>query len=277
MMLLKLNPKVLTICLLLKICSFSVFAAKVDTLTTYSSVMKKNIKSVVIVPEHYEDGKAFPVVYLLHGYSDTYSKWIRTVPAIKDQSDKLKMIIVCPDGNFDSWYFDSPVDPKAQFESFITKELLPDIDKRYKTVKDRKGRAITGLSMGGHGALYLAIKHQDLFAAAGSMSGGVDFRPFPNNWGIKEKLGAYNEYPARWSANTVIEMTHLIIPGQLALIIDCGKDDFFYKVNVALHEKLLYQNVSHDFISRPGEHNWGYWANSITFQLLYFNNFFNNL
>ncbi len=251
-------------------------AARVDTTTTYSQAMRKNIKSVVIVPEGYEVIKALPTVYLLHGYGDRYSKWVNTVPAIKDQADRYKMIIVCPDGNFGSWYFDSPIDPKWQYETYITKELVPDIDKKYKTIKERAARAITGLSMGGHGALYLAIKHQDFFAAAGSMSGGVDIRPFPDNWEIKERLGTYDEHPDRWSANTVIEMTHLIKRGKLALIIDCGKDDFFYKVNVALHEKLMYENIAHDFIIRPGEHNWSYWANSITFQLLYFNNFFNN-
>ena len=251
-------------------------AARVDTISTYSQAMKKNIRTVVIVPEGYERLKALPTVYLLHGYSDRYSKWVNTVPTIKDHADRLKMIIVCPDGNFSSWYFDSPVDPKWQYETYITKELVPDIDKKYKTIKERSARAITGLSMGGHGALYLAIKHQELFAAAGSMSGGVDLRPFPGNWDIKERLGAYDEHPDRWSANSVIEMTHLIKPGKLALIIDCGKDDFFYNVNVALHQKLMYQNIPHDFIIRPGEHNWSYWANSITFQLLYFNNFFNN-
>lgn len=275
-MLLKLKFRILYTCLLLIFFSSAANAAHVDSLTTYSTVMKKNIKSVVILPEGYEGGKEFPVVYLLHGYSDTYSKWIKTVPAIKDHADRFKMIIVCPDGNFDSWYFDSPVDPKIQYETYLTKELLSDIDRKYKTVRNRKGRAITGLSMGGHGALYIAIKHPDLFAAAGSMSGGVDIRPFSNNWGIKEKLGVYDQNPARWSANTIMEMTHLIRPGQLALIIDCGKEDFFYPVNVALHEKLRYNNVPHDFIIRPGEHNWAYWANSITFQLLYFNNFFNN-
>lgn len=254
-----------------------VFGAKVDTLSTYSALMKKKINSVVIVPESYAKGTQYPVVYLLHGYSDRYSKWVNTVLTIKDQADRLNLIIVCPDGNYSSWYFDSPIDAKWQYESYITKELVPEIDKRYKTIKDRKGRAITGLSMGGHGALYLAIKHQDLFAAAGSMSGGVDLRPFPDSWSIKERLGSYDQFPDRWSANSVIEMTHLIKPGNLALIIDCGKDDFFYRVNVALHDKLMYQNVEHDFIIRPGEHNWVYWTNSVTFQLLYFSNFFNKI
>ena len=73
-----------------------------------------------------------------------------------------------------SWYWNSPVDPKSQYETFISDELIKAIDSKYKTIKNRTGRAITGLSMGGHGALYLAIKHQDVFGAAGSMSGGVD-------------------------------------------------------------------------------------------------------
>jgi S-formylglutathione hydrolase FrmB len=253
------------------------FSAQVDSISTYSSAMKKTIKAVVVLPQDYNKGKSYPVVYLLHGYSDTYSKWVNTVPAIKDLADQLKIIIVCPDGNASSWYFDSPIDPKWQYETYITKELIPDIDKQYRTINNRKGRAITGLSMGGHGALYLAIKHQDLFSAAGSMSGGVDIRPFPDSWSIKERLGSYHENPDRWTANSVIEMTHLIKPGSLALIIDCGKDDFFYRVNVALHEKLMYQNIPHDFIIRPGEHNWAYWANSIAFQLLYFNNLFNKI
>lgn len=253
------------------------FGAQVDTISTYSGSMKKNINSVVILPKGYNKAERYPVVYLLHGFSDRYAKWVKTVPAIKDHADRLNLIIVCPDGNAASWYFDSPVDPKWQYESYIIRELVPDIDKRYSTFKDRKKRAITGLSMGGHGALYLAIKHQDLFAAAGSMSGGVDIRPFPDSWEIKDRLGALDENRDRWSANTVVEMTHLIKPGNLALIIDCGKDDFFYRVNVALHDKLMYQNIDHDFIIRPGEHNWAYWANSITFQLLYFNNLFNKI
>jgi S-formylglutathione hydrolase FrmB len=250
-----------------------VFAARVDTVSTYSKAMEKNIKAVVILPEGYDAGAAFPTVYLLHGYGDVYSKWIKTVPAIKDYADKFKMIIVCPDGNVSSWYFDT-TDPKWQYETYVAKELVADIDKKYKSIKNRKGRAITGLSMGGHGALYLAIRHQDVFASAGSMSGGVDLRPFPDNWAIKKRLGTYFDHADRWKANSVIEMTHLIKPGQLNLIIDCGEDDFFYQVNIALHEKLLYSNIPHDFIIRPGEHNWAYWANSISFQLLYFNNFF---
>src|SRR3546814_3321287 len=96
------------------------------------------------------------------------------------------------------------------------------MDHHYKTVADRKGRAITGLSMGGHGALYLAFRHQDVFGAAGSMSGGVDIRPFPGNWGLSTRLGTYAEQPENWEKNTIVNLVHLLAPGKLALIIDCG-------------------------------------------------------
>ncbi|WP_129716581.1 alpha/beta hydrolase family protein [Pedobacter sp. SYP-B3415] len=251
-----------------------VLAAKVDTVITHSASMKKDIKAVVVLPEGYDGSKTYPVVYLLHGYGDRYDGWVKKFPAIQNEADRHKLIIVCPDGNIGSWYFDSPVDKKWRYETYVSTELVQWIDKNYKTIADRRARAITGLSMGGHGALYLAIKHQEVFGAAGSMSGGVDIRPFPNNWDLARRLGPKAEFPERWAANSVIEQLHLLTPGKLALIIDCGKGDFFYDVNVALHEKLDYLNINHDFIIRPGVHNWEYWSNAVGYQLLYFSRFF---
>jgi len=251
------------------------FAAKVDTVTTFSASMKKNVKAVVITPDGYAQAKNLPVVYLLHGAGDSYSGWIKRVPAIQKYADDYQTIIVCPDGNVTSWYFDSPVDPEWKYETYVATELVNWVDQNYKTIKDRKGRAITGLSMGGHGALYLSFKHQDVFGAAGSMSGGVDITPFPLNWNIAKRLGDYDKYPERWKENAIVNMTHLLVPNRLALIIDCGKEDFFYQVNIKLHEQLDYNNIPHDFIIRPGVHNWDYWTNAVKYQLLYFSSFFN--
>lgn len=251
------------------------FAAQVDTLTTFSAAMKKNIKAVVVLPEGYTESKTYPTVYLLHGAGDNFSGWVNKVPLIKKYADQFQLIIVCPDGNVTSWYFDSPEDSAWKYETYVSTELVNIIDKKYKTIKDRKGRAITGLSMGGHGALYLAFKHQDTFGAAGSMSGGVDIRPFPLNWDIAKRLGPEEKYPERWEQNSVINLIHLLTPNRLAINIDCGRDDFFYEVNMKLHEKLQYNNVPHDFTIRPGAHNWEYWTNAIGFQLLFFSNNFN--
>lgn len=249
-------------------------SAIVDTVNTFSSSMKKNIKAVVIRPNNYSKDRSFPVVYLLHGYSGKYNDWITKVPGIAKYADQFSLIIVCPDGGYSSWYFNSPIDSSSKYETYISKELVKYIDEHYSTIRSNKGRGITGLSMGGHGALYLSFRNQEIYGTAGSMSGGVDLVPFPGNWEISQKLGTYSAFPLRWETGSIVNMTHLLMPGSLALIIDCGTNDFFYKVNQKLHEQLLYSNIPHDFISRPGDHNWEYWANAVGYQLMFMNKFF---
>ncbi|WP_245729360.1 alpha/beta hydrolase [Niabella drilacis] len=253
--------------------SFNVLAAKVDTLEVYSASMKKRIRTSVVLPDGYAKTKKYPVVYLLHGYSGSYAYWAGVKGALEG-ADRYQMILVCPDGGYGSWYWDSPVDPSFRYETFVSGELVSWVDKNYATIPTSKGRGIAGLSMGGHGALYLAIKHPDVFGAAGSMSGGVDIRPFPNNWDMAKRLGRYSEFPERWEKNTVINMLHLIEPQTLRIIIDCGTDDFFYKVNEELHQALLLRNIPHDYITRPGAHTSAYWQNAIFYQLLFMDRFF---
>jgi len=250
-----------------------VFAAIVDTVETYSPSMKKNIKAVVIRPDQYNKMSALPVVYLLHGSSGNYTNWVKRVGSIKDFADQYSMMIVCPDG-MNSWYWDSPVNSDIRYETYISSELIKWIDSHYKTIREAKGRAITGLSMGGYGALYLAIRHQDVFGAAGSMSGCVDIRPFSNSWNMPDLLGSYADFPERWESRSVINMLHLVKPDAFTLLIDCGTKDLFYSVNKTLHEQLLYRNIPHDYIERPGGHNWDYWENAIEYQLLFMHHFF---
>lgn len=249
----------------------AIHAQKVDTLSVYSSSMNKDIKNVVILPEGYGtvSGKAYPVLYLLHGYGGNYSSWIKIKPELPQIASLSDMIIVCPDGQ-NSWYWDSPKEPSVRFETYISTELVNYIDKNYSTRPEPAGRAITGLSMGGHGGLWLGIRHQDIFGACGSMSGGVDIRPFPENWEMKKQLGNYAENQSLWEEHTVINQLHKIHSGKLQIMMDCGVGDFFYAVNKALHEKLLYLNIPHDYIERPGAHNSAYWNNAVDYQILYF-------
>lgn len=248
-------------------------AAKVDTLDVYSPAMKKNIKTVVAVPDNYDQTRKYPVVYLLHGYSGNYAGYSK-MKGVMETADQYQLLLVCPDGGYGSWYWDSPVDPSFQYEMFVARELVAWVDKHYSTIPSPAGRGISGLSMGGHGALYLAIKHPDVFGATGSMSGGVDIRPFPNNWDMAKRLGRYSAFPERWEKNTVINMLYLIEPNTLKIIIDCGTEDFFYKVNENLHKELLLRNIPHDYITRPGAHNGTYWQNAIQYQLLFMHRFF---
>lgn len=255
----------------------STFAAKVDTVLTFSPTMNKEIPAIVITPDSYNGETQFPVVYLLHGHSGNFSSWTSSSDEAKQMADQYNFIIVCPDGNNDSWYFDSPMDSASRYETYVAKELTDWIDSNYKTIPNKKARAITGLSMGGHGALYLAFRHQDVYGACGSMSGGVDIRPFPNNWGMKKYLGSQSEHPKNWEKNTVVNMLHLLTPNSLAITIDCGTEDFFYNVNVRLHEELTYRNIPHTFISRPGVHNWDFWKISVKYHALFFAEYFNQI
>lgn len=251
-----------------------IFAATIDTLDVYSSKMEKYIKTIVVKPDSYEVLSGFPVLYLLHGHGGSYNGLIKKSPQIMELADLYEMMIVCPDGGLDSWYWDSPIDSTYRYETFISKELVSCIDKRYKTIPSRESRAITGISMGGHGALYVAFRNQDTFGACGSISGGVDIRPFPNNWGMSKYIGKQSEHPEYWEKYTVIKLLYLLTANRLKIIIDCGSDDFLFQANEKLHRMLLYRGIPHDYISRPGAHNWQYWENAIKFQILFFKEFF---
>jgi S-formylglutathione hydrolase FrmB len=266
--------KALLLFILVSICyQCSVQAAPVDTILVHSAAMNKDIKCVIISPAA-TAGTRLSVLYLLHGHGGNYAQWIQTAPQLAAASTLDNILFVCPDGGFDSWYFDSPIDSSVRYETFVTKELIPYIDSHYSTNADNAHRAITGLSMGGHGALYLAIRHRDLFGAAGATSGGVDFTPFPANWGIKKDLGDYDTHKDNWGNNTVLHATDDLQNGQLKIIFDCGTSDFFLAVNRSLHQKLLDKKIDHDYIERPGGHNKDYWRNSIDYQLLFFGKYF---
>lgn len=245
------------------------WSATVSTIAVPSPAMKKEISATLILPDACQtNGARLPVLYLLHGYSDNHLGWASGT-SIKQLADQYGIIVVCPDGGFSSWYFDSPVDPAMRYETFISKELTGYIDQHYRTLPKRESRAIAGLSMGGHGSMFLAIRHPDTFSVVVCLSGGVDLRPFPDKWDIAKRLGSYRDFPARWATNSVITLAKTLPPGKLAISIDCGADDFFIKANRGLHELLLLRKVPHDYTERPGGHNWQYWANAIKYQMLF--------
>ena len=258
--------------LIISLLSISAKALQTDTVEVFSPSMNIYVKNVVILPADYDAKTNLPVLYLLHGYGGNHASWIQNKPELPKLATQYGIIIVCPDGK-NSWYWDSPLNPLIKYETYVTKELVEYLDKNYKTKKDKSGRAITGLSMGGHGGLWLGIRHQDVFGACGSTSGGVDIRPFPNNWEIKTALGEYQENRQRWNEHTVIEQVNLIQP-ETAIIIDCGTEDFFYEVNEKLHKEMLTRKIRHDYITRPGAHDWKYWNNAIEYQMLFFSRFF---
>ncbi|MDR0977361.1 MAG: esterase family protein [Prevotellaceae bacterium] len=255
--------------------TLTVQAARVDTVQVRSDAMNKTVEVIYILPDKAVAPApvACPTVYLLHGFGGNARMWLTVKPQLPAIADAEGIIFVCPSASI-SWYWDSPKDPAFRYETFVGTELPAYTDATYATIARREGRAITGLSMGGHGALWLAFRHPDVFGAAGSTSGGVDIRPFPTNWMMSRMLGEYVANREVWDNHTVVNQIDRITDGQLALIIDCGVDDFFLEVNKTLHQRLLGRGINHDFIIRPGGHSNEYWNNSIDYQILYFRKYF---
>jgi putative tributyrin esterase len=262
----------------------SSFAATVDSLNIPSAAMNKTYKAAVVLPASYAKNKsAYPVLYLLHGGGGHFRDWLTSTPdkmLVKSLADQYNIIVVMPEGETFSWYLNSKFDKGSQFESYITEDVISTIDKTYRTVANSKGRVITGLSMGGHGSLYLATRHPNLFCSAGSMSGGLDLNSskwkiapeFAKN--VKDRfeviLGPDTTSSTLYADNSVVNLADEMKANNMPLVIDCGVDDFLLEPNRELHHRLVYNNTKHDYTERPGGHTWEYWENSLPYHVLYF-------
>lgn len=259
-------------------------AATVDSIDIKSPSMNKAYKAAVVLPSSYAKNKiAYPVLYLLHGGGGHFGDWLAQTPdkmLVKNLADQYNFIIVMPEGEGFSWYMDSPFDPASQFETHIIKEVIPKIDNTYRTVNNNKGRVITGLSMGGHGAMYLSTRHPDMFCAASTMSGAMDMNftsAKPNadmlkslNERFQALLGTTDPNSEVFVKNSIMSMTETIKKNGLPIFIDCGVDDFLIGTNRELHQRLVYNSTPHDYIERPGGHSWDYWQNALPYHLLFF-------
>ncbi len=264
--------------LLLAVCVLSAsFAAIVDTVEIRSDAMNKVRKCVVITPGKNKKSKElYPTVYLLHGFGGNYSNWVTKVPELQAYADDFKLIIVCPDGEFGSWYFDSPIDSSFRYETYISKELPAYIDANYPTIKDRRARAISGLSMGGHGGLFLGFRHANFFGACGSMSGALVIERITRGFQIDKRLGDTSN-KALYNQNSIMKQMESYPKDSLAIIMDTGTEDFIVEMSRAAHQKMLALKIPHDYTERPGKHDWAYWRTAVQFQLLFFRNYFNRL
>lgn len=261
--------KNLLIMIILVFCKL--WAGKTETVEIFSDIMNKNIPAFIVIPDSYSGGNdSLPVILLLHGYGGDYKNWSSKTNLLR-QADEFNFIIVCPDGNRNSWYLDSPIEPESQYKTFFINELVPWIKKNFRT----NHMGITGLSMGGHGAFYLAIRHPELFDAVSGMSSGVDLTFSTVKWELAKILGPFELYPNRWYDHSVVNMVDLIQEEFMPILIDCGYDDFFIDINRILHHRLIDKNISHIYVEKPGGHNWDYWTNTLDEHLRFFENAFN--
>ena len=222
----------------------------------FSSTLRKQVQMFVILPD---EGKGpFATFYLLHGLSDDYSIWQRRT-RIEPYVDGKPLIVVMPDG-FRGFYTNNNRGP-AYFD-YLTKDLVGFVDRTFPTKKTRNGRCVGGLSMGGYGALRMALGRPDLFASCNSHSGAVmrgSIKRFGKNE-PQEFIDIFGRNP-RGSDHDLIELARRAKKaGQCPSIrIDCGTEDFLIQENRDYHAALNKLGIHHQYEEFPGDHNWNYW------------------
>ena len=236
--------------------------------------MRRRVPYCALLPTDYESSREpYPVLYLLHGLFGRHDDWVERTHLVREATG-LKLIVVMPEGG-DGWYTDSATVPNDRYESHLVRELLPEIDNRYRTIGERRGRAIAGLSMGGYGAFKAALKRPGLFALAASFSGAFDpagrcDREPRFDWESLRPsiLRAFGKTGSRARVENdlyriVDEIAVEQIPGLPQLYFNCGTEDGFLHANLELRAALSARGIAHRFELIAGGHDWDYWGDRV--------------
>ena len=259
-----------------------------------SAILGRDVHYAVYLPPDYATStRRYPVVYLLHGYTDNESGWVQfgevNMAADRAIADREipPMIIVMPDGGV-TWYVNDYRN-KVRFEDMFIQEFIPHIDSTYRTRPEREFRGVAGLSMGGWGTLVYALRHPDVFAACAAFSAAV----WPDDEIVSMKQDTWDKVvgpvlgPGLAGNNRLTPHFRMYSPLELAktlpedslkkvrYYIDCGDDDFLIKGNCALHILLNDRKIPHEFRVRDGAHTWVYWRTGIVDGLSFIGRSFN--
>jgi len=216
----------------------------------------KTEAATVIVPRSLPG--PFPVLYLLHGLTHDNNSWVDNTD-IERQVRKLPLVVVMPNG-LRGFYTDSESNPAANYESAVVHNLIQNIDRRLKTIGSPAGRAIAGNSMGGYGAIKLALKHPDKFSAAYSLSGALrkgssDYTSPPaKEWA--EMFGPSPTGGPHDLATLASGANRSTLP---QLGIECGLGDSMLHESRHFQKVLEDLSIRHSYVEEPGGHNWDYW------------------
>ena len=246
----------------------------VETIQFKSELIGQVLPYDALLPAGYAgSNKRYPVLYLLHGLFGRFDDWVSRTN-LAEYATNYDLIIITPEGH-DSWYTDSASVPTQKYEAYFIRELIPDVDARFRTIKDRRARGVAGLSMGGYGALKYALKHPDQFAFAASLSGALDpARRTEDHPGfawdilrpsINSVFGTPNSQTRQ--DNDLHQIARGINASQIGslpyLYFDCGLEDGFLTTNRELADILLSKKIPHQYRQLPGGHTWAYWDQQV--------------
>ena len=239
-----------------------------------SKLMKREMPYNLILPANYNEKSQnqtkYPVIYLLHGLFGHYNNWADNTK-LKEYAANYNFIIVMPEGN-DGWYVDSATTPNDKYETYIAKELIPEIDKKYRTLADKNHRAVAGLSMGGYGSLKFAGKYPEMFILAGSFSGalGAAERTEKNSpeWVLKSIMTAFGAAESQTRKdNSLFDLYKELSAGKMKnlpfIYLDCGTEDGLIQNNREFLRVLQEKKIPHEYRELPGVHDWKFWDSQV--------------
>lgn len=261
--------------------SLSSYAGRVVTDSIASRVLGATVRYNVYLPDGFNrSDKQYPVVYLLHGFTDDYRAWVNkgnmqtVADELMETGEARQMVIVMPNAGgpdtYNTWngYFDMP---GWSYESFFFGELLPEVETKYRVIGDKGHRAVMGLSMGGGGSVSYAQRHTDMFSSCYAMSAwldsdggrrrteGVDDKPYLVTRAVKEH--SCLRFVEEADAATIERLR------SVKWFIDCGDDDFLFDLNVKLHQLMRGKRIKDELRIRNGVHNWEYWHTALRMAL----------
>lgn len=228
-------------------------------LNLHSVFRGKDVPCRVYLPAQARPSERFPVLYVLHGVLDTGVVWNKEAESLFSRlATEYGLILVAPFCEPRGWYVDSPLQETNQIERFIMAELVPFIERKLP-VEVKRG--VMGISMGGHGALGLALRHPGVFTSASSLSGVVDITRHPTQWKIRELLGPLQQNRPLWESYSPLYLLHRLPPAQApAMLISVGsKDSLVIRENRDLRDRLRERGFVYQYRESPGTHDWTYW------------------
>jgi S-formylglutathione hydrolase FrmB len=244
-------------------------AGELETREFHSSTLDQDVKMNVLLPDGYkeEESRRYPAIYLLHGYGGDFNEWKKV--GVVEEAAKLPVIIVLPEGD-KSFYVNHHEDAKARWEDYITKDVVEYADKNFRTQADREHRGISGLSMGGYGAMVLGLRHPELFASIASHSGalGVPGSSISGEIGDRlKKIFGPDDAKERQDYDIFKRIQDLPAEKRPHIYIDCGSRDFLLDANRKLVAHLATLKVDYEYREVPGGHEYSYWKANVRYSL----------
>ena len=269
----------------------------VETVEHQADSVGRSLKFNIVLPATYESepDRRYPVIYMLHGLTSNYTAWAMLgVPRVVQEHDLDLIVVMADAGN--SWYVnwdESEDDSENAWEDYITKDLIEYVDTHYRTVDSREGRAVSGLSMGGYGAMMLGLRHPDLFCSIGSHSEalgyarGVANRLESGREGGRRRDGRdvpnpligvpdFDSQAERTPHGSIFKDAESALdhdPFTLVLkvpeadrphiYLDCGTSDGLYDSNIEFAKLMIEHQIPFTYAQGPGGHTPAYWIREV--------------